>query len=122
MATTRKWTLREMIEKMLCSPGSQFNIYMSDQIPPGRQREVVSYKSGMTRGSVRRSTMSQNRGQLVPTDRLYDNMAYDCEVYRNLFYTFMAAPVYGLASTSENRSYRNNFESLYPLPIVSILP
>lgn len=110
-------SLQVIVEKLLRSPGSQFHIYARCDVVPGRQREIVSYKTASRRGFVRRSTMSSSRGVLLDCSRLYETILADCQHFCNYYYTFMAAPVFGLTSVSENHSYLPFYQELMPQPL-----
>jgi len=122
MSGGRQWSLQAIVKRMSEAPGAQFHIYASDPIPPSRQREIVSYRCGSRRGTVRRSTMSESFGRQVDLASLYQQIGADCGAYRNLFFTFTSSPAFGMASVSENRDFSTNYQSLFPSPITNILP
>lgn len=111
------WSLLDICTKMLQTPRSQLNIYVNGNIPASRQREAVSYHSTARRGVVKRSTLSDSTGTTVPPDRLYQWLALDLTHYHDCFFTFVTAPIYGLASDSENRDYRQTHQQLMPTPV-----
>ena len=114
-------SLSEIVSRMLATPGSQFHIYATDKVPPGRQREIVSYKGSLKRGHFRRSTMASSNGTVAFGQDLYAMLSQDVARFGGLFYTFTSSPVFGLASISENRSYLQNSQLLLPTPLSEVV-
>lgn len=115
------WSLRDIVDKMLKTPRSQFNIYYSDQVPTSRQRELVSYKTGFKRGCVKRSLQGWGGSMAVPFTQLYNWISQDVSNYSKYHFTFVTSPVYGEAADSENYDVRNDHQVIYPTPIASNL-
>lgn len=108
--------VRELCQKLLQSPRGQFNIYLSRLMPASQQRELVSYRGGKTRGSIRR-LQDGVPAQQIDASQLEPLLVADLLRYDDCFYTFMSAPVFGLTVASENREYRHVHEQLFPTPI-----
>jgi hypothetical protein len=108
--------LSDVCIMMLQSPRAQFNIYLSSRIPASQQRELISYRGGRQRGSIKR-LQDGVPSQSINANDLERWLIRDLIRYDNCFYTFMSAPVFGLTADSENREYRHQHEQLFPTPI-----
>ena len=110
-------SLRQIVDQMMQTPRSQFNIYLVNNVPSSRQQEVVSYRATARRGTFKRIAMASSTGQQVAAEQLYDSIAHDLRTYFYCFYTFFTAPVFGQYQTSENTNYLSTHQMTFPEPI-----
>lgn len=114
--TTNNITVAFIMRELEQSPRSQFNIYSSPDMLPAWQRELVQYRS-VGQGRVRRSTMSQSRGVVLPAAEFRRYLMADLAQLRQYFYTFMSMPRIGLTAPHDGTPYSKGYRVAYPRPI-----
>jgi hypothetical protein len=110
-----------IVNELLRHPRAQFFIYARDDVVNINQREVVAYRS-IGRGRVRRAVASQSRGVLVPAASLRQMVIDDVHMYRDLYFTFVSAPLAGLCAPHDGSPHIDNHHRvIFPTAIARLL-